>query len=167
MISTRLGRARSVIATALLGTLVAVGCTAPPPTAPAPVTAPLAGAVTGTGTHLGDDCPVGQRFLRRLELRVDAPTPSELVVEVCQVETTAMGGAGARGGFRLTTPDGEVRGTATGSWTWHRNDILRVELRVSTAQGALGQMYGSLELLAEVELGDQPAPVTGTLTALT
>ena len=144
---------------------LAAGCT-PPPAAPAPPGARLAGEVSGWLSYLGGPCPTGQNFRRVLTLQVEAPEPSELIVDVCEVNTTAHGGAPARGGFELRTPDGTLQGTATGSWGWSYKDVLNVELDVSIARGELWDVNGSFQLHAEVERFDPIDSVSGELTAL-
>ena len=156
-----LRRAGMAGAAALLA--LAAGCTPPPPV---PAGARLAGEVSGWLSYVGGPCPTGQNYRRMLTLEVDAPEPSELVVDVCSVNTTAHGGAPARGGFELHTDDGSLSGSVTGSWTWSSKDVLNVELDVSIASGELSDVNGSLQLRAEVERFDPIDSVEGELTAL-
>jgi len=162
MTRTRLRRAGVAGIVTLLA--LAAGCT-PPPT-PAPPGARLAGEVSGWLTYLGGPCPTGQDHRRMLTLEVDAPEPSELVVDVCSVDTTAHGGAPARGGFTLDTEDGSLSGSVTGYWSWSELDVLDVELDVSVASGELRGVSGTLHLRAEVERLEPAGAVEGELTAL-
>jgi hypothetical protein len=172
MTHTRTAPRRSTRRAGLVGlaalAALAVGCTPPPPT-PAPelpAGSQLAGTVSGWAAPGTDTCPVGHNSRRVLTLEVEAPEPSELVVDVCSVDTTAHGGAPARGGFLLRTDGGSLRGTATGVWGWGQKEVLTVELDVSVASGDLRGMNGSLELRAAVERFEPANAVEGELTAL-
>jgi hypothetical protein len=160
----RTTRRAGLVGIAALAALAA-GCTTPP-SSPQPAGARLAGEVTGWAAHGDDTCPVGQNFRRVLTLEVDAPEPSELIVDVCSVDTTAHGGAPARGGFVLRTEDGSLRGTVTGSWGWSQKDVLSVDLDVSVASGSLRDVDDMLHLRAAVERFDPVDAVDGELTTL-
>lgn len=162
--STTTGRAVLAAAVATLALLTAA-CTPPPAGPPAgPGLSALTGPVNGWLHHGADTCPAGQSARRILSMDVDGTQPSKLVVDVCSVNSSGMGGAWAVGGFELSTATGSLSGTANGSWTWSYQDILNADLQIHAATGTLRGTTGTLHLTANVERFDPVGAISGSLS---